>query len=36
MEAFRMFYQEMQSQPMGEEEERIVAEILEQLGGEAI
>lgn len=36
MEAFRAFYQEMQSQPMSEEEEKIVADILEQWGGEAV
>ena len=30
MEAFRAFYQEMQSQPMNQEEEKIVAEILDQ------
>lgn len=36
MDAFRMFYQEMQGQPMGEEEEQIIAEILGQQGGEAI
>ncbi len=36
MEAFRAFYQEMQSQPMSEEEEKIVADILEEWGGEAV
>lgn len=36
MEVFRAFYQEMQGQPMGEEEERLVAEILEKQGGETV
>lgn len=36
MEAFRAFYQEMQGQPMGSEEEGIIASILEQWGGETI
>lgn len=36
MEAFRAFYQEMQHQPMNEEEEGIVASILDQWGGEEI
>ncbi|MEH2944715.1 exonuclease SbcCD subunit D [Lachnospiraceae bacterium KK002] len=34
MEAFRGFYQEMQGQPLGEEEERLIGEVLEELGGE--
>lgn len=36
MEAFRTFYEEMQGQTMGEEEEVLMKEILEQCGGEAI
>lgn len=36
MEAFREFYQEMQGQPMGSEEEGIIASILEEWGGEAL
>lgn len=36
MEAFRAFYQEMQSQPLNLEEEGIVASILEQWGGEGL
>lgn len=34
MKAFRGFYQEMQGQPLGEEEERLIGEVLEELGGE--
>ena len=34
MEAFREFYQIMQQQPLSEEEEGIMQEILERIGGE--
>ena len=34
MEAFREFYQIMQQQPLSEEEEGIMQEILERIGGD--
>ncbi|MFG6383040.1 MAG: exonuclease SbcCD subunit D [Lachnospiraceae bacterium] len=36
MEAFRTFYEEMQGQTMGEEEEALIKELLEQCGGEEV
>ena len=34
MEAFRVFYQIMQQQPLSEEEEAVIQEILVKIGGE--
>ncbi len=34
MEAFREFYQIMQQQPLSEEEEAVIQEILVKIGGE--
>ena len=35
IEAFREFYQLMQQQPLSESEETVIAEILDEMGGEA-
>ena len=35
LEAFREFYQLMQQQPLSESEETVIAEILDEMGGEA-